>query len=464
MTLQVYNTLTNRKEPFETVEPGMVRMYICGPTVYGSAHIGHALSYILFDAIRRYLEYKGYAVKHVQNFTDVDDKIIKRANETGESWDRLTRRYIDEFLGEMAALNVQPAHVYPFASQEMPWIISMIEGLLEEGYAYVRNGDVYFRVSRDEDYGKLSNRRLEEQQAGARIAVDEDKEHPADFALWKASKPGEPSWESPWGPGRPGWHIECSAMNLHHLGPQIDIHGGGTDLIFPHHENEIAQTESYTGQPPFARYWLHNGMLQMGGEKMARSVGNIISIRELLERTEPDAWRLFVLSSHYRRPVTYTSEAFGAAERGLERFKAALKPATDGGREDASGLLERARATRTAFEEAMDEDFNTAAALGILFELAKAINAARDAGQGGPAFEESKAILRELLSVLGFALEEREKSPSADAAPFIELLLETRSKLRQARQWTLADEIRDRLSDLGVKLEDTPGGTTWRMG
>jgi len=463
VALRVYNTLTNRKEPFETIEPGKVKMYICGPTVYGSAHIGHALSYILFDAIRRYLEYKGYEVKHVQNFTDVDDKIIKRSKETGEPWQVLTRRYIDEFLSEMDALNVERAHVYTYASQEIPFIIQMIEGLIEKSYAYVRNGNVYFRVLRDEDYGKLSNRRVEQQQAGARIAVDEEKEHPLDFALWKSAKPGEPNWESPWGPGRPGWHIECSAMNLHHLGPQIDIHGGGTDLIFPHHENEIAQSESYTGCVPFARYWLHNGMLQFGGEKMARSVGNLISIKEFLQRSEPDAWRLFVLSSHYRHPVTYTREAFAAAERGLERFQAALQPANPGATGDASNLLDRAQATRAAFEAAMDDDFNTAAALGVLFELAKAINAARDAGQGGPAFEEAQEVLRTLLSVLGFRLEEVAGPQAADAAPFIELLIETRSRLRQARQWALADEIRDRLGELGVVLEDTPGGTKWRV-
>jgi cysteinyl-tRNA synthetase len=460
--LHVHNTLTNQLEPFTPLEPGKVKMYVCGPTVYGGAHIGHALSYIQFDMIRRYLEWRRYAVTHVQNFTDVDDKIINRANQTGEPWQELTSRYIADFLEQMDALNVQRAHAYPHASQEIPHMISMIEGLVEQGYAYASDGDVYFRVLRDADYGKLSNQRLDQQQAGLRAIVAGDKEHAKDFALWKAAKPGEPAWDSPWGPGRPGWHIECSAINLHHLGPQIDIHGGGTDLIFPHHENEIAQTESYTGQP-FARYWLHNGLLQLGEEKMSRSVGNLIGINELLQQYDADVYRLFVLSSHYRRPVTFRPDVLETAQRGLERLKTALRPAartTDTSDPDRLAAVESIQA---AFEAAMDEDFNAPKALGFLFDFVRVINTWRDDGQIGPAFEQAQARVRHLLGILGFRLDDRSEPARHDIAPFVDLLIDVRLKLREAKQWELADEIRDRLETLGVVLQDTPTGTEWQI-
>src|SRR6266496_3566933 len=298
--IRLYNTLTRKKEDFQTLEPNLVKLYVCGVTVYNDAHVGHAMSALVFDVIRRYLEYRGYKVKHVMNYTDVDDKIINRASQLGEEPLKLSQRYIEDYTNDLKKLNVLPATSNPQVSRTMPLIIQFIQDLIEKGYAYAAdNGDVYFRVTKDEGYGKLSGRRLEDMQAGARIEVGEAKEHPMDFALWKAAKPGEIFWESPWGHGRPGWHIECSAMNLAELGEQIDIHGGGNDLIFPHHENEIAQTESYTGKP-FARYWVHNGMLQLGGEKMSKSLGNIVSIKEFLKKRDADVMRMLVLSGYYR--------------------------------------------------------------------------------------------------------------------------------------------------------------------
>ena len=330
MSIKIYNTLTRKKEPFETIKSGLVRMYVCGPTVYNQAHIGHAMSALVFDIIRRYLEYRGYEVEHAMNFTDVDDKIIARAKREGVDPFQLAEGYIVDFRHNLEDLNILPATFNPRATQEMDQIITMIQGLIDKGYAYpAPNGDVYFRVQRDEDYGKLSGRHLDDMRAGARIEVGEDKEHPMDFALWKAAKPDEPYWESPWGRGRPGWHIECSAMNLHHLGEQIDLHGGGNDLIFPHHENEIAQTESYTGLP-FARYWVHNGMLQLSGEKMSKSTGNLITIDEFLETYDADALRFLVLNSSYRGPLTFTKEVVAQAENALDRLRSALRPALPG--------------------------------------------------------------------------------------------------------------------------------------
>ena len=304
MGLTIYNTLTRKKESFETLEPGKVRMYVCGPTVYDKAHVGHAMSALVFDIMRRYLEYKGFQVRHVMNFTDVDDKIIQRAEQKGMDPFTLGRMYIDEFQQHLLDLNILPATINPKATEEIDQIIKMISGLIQKGYAYQADGDVYFRVVEDKGYGKLSSRRLDDMQAGSRISVDERKEHPMDFALWKSARPGEPSWDSPWSAGRPGWHIECSAMNLRHLGEQIDIHGGGNDLIFPHHENEIAQSESFTGKQ-FARYWVHNGMLQLSGEKMSKSTGNLVTIEAFLSEHSGDTLRMMVLNSGYRGPLTF---------------------------------------------------------------------------------------------------------------------------------------------------------------
>lgn len=468
MSIRVYNTLSREKEDFVPLEDKRVRMYVCGPTVYASAHIGHAMSYILFDAIRRYLEYRGYDVRHVQNFTDVDDKIINRANQEGIPPTELAERYIREFLTESQELNLLPAHVYPRASREIGPIISIIETLIEQGHAYVVEGDVYFRVTSKEDYGKLSHRTLEEMQAGERVEVDVRKEHPMDFALWKSAKPGEPAWESPWGPGRPGWHIECSAMSATYLGPQIDIHGGGQDLIFPHHENEIAQSECCTGEQPFVRYWLHNGLLQMGGQKMAKSVGNLITIRQILDKYDADALRLFVLSSYYRRPLTYTEDSLPSAARAVERIRTVFRQKEGEQPVEASqavtdALLTAAHQAKEAFVAAMDDDFNTAQAIGYLFDLVREINRGREQGASAGALVEAKGILAELAGVLGFRLEPPRGEREMEAAPFIDLLIAVRAGLRSRKQWDLADDVRNRLAGLGVTLEDKPDGTIWRL-
>jgi len=463
MALQVYNTLTRRKEPFETIEPGKVSMYVCGPTVYDKAHVGHAMSAIVFDMVRRYLQYKGYDVIHVMNFTDVDDKIIKRAQETGDDPFAISQRYVDEFHRHIDELRVLPATVYPRVSDTIPEIVEMVQTLQESRYAYPTDGGVYFRVRQDDDYGKLSRRKLDDVLAGTRVEVGENKEDPNDFALWKAQKPGEPAWPSPWGPGRPGWHIECSAMALKHLGERIDIHGGGNDLIFPHHENEIAQTESYTGQS-FARYWMHNGMLQLSGEKMSKSLGNLVTVDEFLADHEADVLRLLILSSHYRKPLAFNATVIEDNARALARLRSALRPAAGQAASGAEAdvLAAAAAQARAGFGESMDDDFNTAGALGYLFELVTAINRARDAGVGGEPFAAAQATLLELTGVLGLQLETAQPQ-GAEAAPFIELLLELRAKLRVVKQYALADEVRNRLTDLGVVVEDTREGSTWRM-
>ncbi|MEN9935741.1 MAG: hypothetical protein RLZZ387_2320 [Chloroflexota bacterium] len=471
MTVHIYNTLTRAKEPLETIEPGLVKMYICGVTVYDRAHIGHAMSAIVFDIVRRYLEYRGLQVRHIVNFTDVDDKIITRANQLGRDPKELAESYVAEFMEDLAALNVQRASAYPRATETMAEIQRFIAGLIESDHAYAADGDVYFSVLSDPDYGRLSGRSVEDMIAGTRFDVDERKRHPADFALWKAAKPGEPFWESPWGNGRPGWHIECSAMNLKELGEQIDIHGGGTDLIFPHHENEIAQSESLTGKR-FARYWMHNGMLQIQTrtpdgalkmEKMSKSLGNVVTIREFLTQHPADVLRLIVLSSSYRSPLAFGEEIAADNERKLARIRSALAPATGTQQEGdaAAKLSQTVETTRAGFAAAMDDDFNTAGAVAALFELVRAVNTARDAGVGGTPFEHAQAALRELAGVLGLTLEAPE-SAAQEAAPFIELLIELRAELRKAKQFQIADMVRNRLTDLGVTLEDTPQGTRWK--
>ena len=464
--LKVYNTLTRKTEEFQTLEPGVVKMYVCGVTVYNDAHVGHAMSALVFDIIRRYLEFRGYKVKHVMNFTDVDDKIINRANALGEDPFALAQRYIDDYRQNLADLNILPASSNPRATQTMKEIIGMVQGLIDKGYAYpASNGDVYFRVDKDPHYGKLSGRKLEEMQAGARIEVGEAKDHPMDFALWKAVKPGEPFWESPWGKGRPGWHIECSAMNLAELGEQIDIHGGGNDLIFPHHENEIAQSECYTGKP-FARYWMHNGMLQLGGEKMSKSLGNIVSIKEFLSKRDADVMRMLVLNGTYRAPLMFNDETLDAAAKNVDRLKSGLRAGAASSKglspEDVTLLSDAANAARTNFTEAMDNDFNTAGAVAALFELVKAINTARDNGATTEQLAAGQNTLRTLAGVLGLRLQE--KKGSADADPFVNLLVEVRTEARKQKQWAMSDLIRDRLKELGVTIEDSKDGTTWRWG
>ncbi len=461
--IRLYNTLTRKKEDFQTLEPGVVKMYVCGVTVYNDAHVGHAMSSLVFDIIRRHLEYRGYNVRHVMNFTDVDDKIINRANQLGVDPLSLSQKYIADYRQNLLDLNILPATTTPQVSKTMPDIIAFVQGLIEKGYAYAaENGDVYFRVTHDEDYGRLSGRKLEDMQAGARIEVEEAKEHPMDFALWKAAKPGEISWQSPWGHGRPGWHIECSAMNLVELGEQIDIHGGGNDLIFPHHENEIAQTESYTGKL-FARYWVHNGMLQLGGEKMSKSLGNIISIKEFLGKRDADVMRMLVLNGSYRAPLVFNDETLDAAAKGLDRIKSALKPALPGAKglpaESAAALAAASETVKKSFTDAMDDDFNTAGALGGIFDFVRAINTARDTGASDADLSDAQTLLRELTGVFGLRLSEKTGSGGAD--PFIDLLLEVRGEARKQKMWALSDLIRDRLKDLGVTVEDSKEGSSW---
>ena len=463
MTLKIYNTLSRTKEEFSTIEPGKVRMYVCGPTVYAEAHLGHAMSALVFDIARRYLEYKGYDVRYVMNFTDVDDKIINKANDLGVDPFRLAQQYIDGYKRNLEALNIKTATVNPRATEDMPQIIQMIQQLIEKESAYVVDGDVYYSVDSDDDYGKLSGRSLQTMNAGSRIQVDERKEHPMDFALWKSAKPGEPAWESPWGLGRPGWHIECSAMNMVHLGEQIDIHGGGNDLIFPHHENEIAQTESITGKP-FARYWMHNGMMGLKDEKMSKSVGNMITIDQFLSQHPGDVMRLWVLNGSYRSPLTYNEAVVEQTTQGYKRLLSAKKAALPGAKglseSDQLKLQEVSEHARQAFIEAMDDDFNTSSAMAAIYELVKIINQARADGANDTQLEQAQSVFVELTGTLGLVLsEESSQGTSADA--FIDLLVALRRDLRAEKNWKMSDKIRDELKSLGVILEDGKDGTTW---
>jgi len=493
--MKVSNTLSGEKEEFRP-QSDEVRMYVCGVTPYDEAHLGHAMSYIIFDVIRRYLQFRGYKVKYVQNVTDIDDKIINRANRLGISPRELADKFTQSYFEDMAALNIGRPDVTPYATEEIPKMIEIVQGLIDKGYAYPAQGSVYFRVRNVPDYGKLSHRNLESMMAGISIEPGEEKEHPMDFVLWKASKPDEPTWDSPWGPGRPGWHIECSAMSLKYLGDTIDIHGGGQDLVFPHHENEIAQSESFTGVKPFVKYWLHNGMVQLGGEKMSKSLGNLITIKQALEKYSPDAIRIFVLGSHYRGPLTYAEEILEAAERGAERLRQTANNTVSGKKTNKKIDAEH---YRQRFIEAMDDDFNTAQALATLFDLAREINKYDSEGANA---DKARETLRELGGVLGLTFKEAERKP-LDAMPFIEFgrskifpkiraaksdklfvelektfnsqdagaedaafyikgMLDVRHKLRNEKQFQLADEIRDGLTELGIILEDTPQGTVWK--
>ena len=463
--LRVYNTLSRKKEEFQTLEPGKVRMYVCGVTVYNDAHVGHAMFALVFDIVRRYLEYRGYVVRHVMNFTDVDDKIIQRANQLEEDPFTLAQRYIDDYRQNLVDLNILPATSNPRATQAMGEIQSMIKGLIDKGFAYPSaNGDVYFRVTSFADYGKLSGRRLDDMQAGSRIEIGEEKEHPMDFALWKAAKPGEPAWDSPWGKGRPGWHIECSAMNLSELGEQIDIHGGGNDLVFPHHENEIAQSESYTGKP-FARYWMHNGMLQLGGEKMSKSLGNIVSIKEFLGMWEADVMRMLILNGSYRAPLVFNEETLDSAAKGLERLRSGLKPASPSAKGLAPGavsaLANQCETTHQAFGESMDDDFNTSGALATMFELVRAINTARDHDATNEQLQIAQETLQILSGVVGLRLGEKKAMSSDIDENWVLMKINERNEARKNKDWTTSDKIRDELLEKGIKLEDTKDGTSW---
>ena len=452
--MKIHNTLSGKTEDFVALD-GKVNMYVCGITPYSASHIGHAMMSVIFDVVRRYLEFKGYDVRHIQNFTDIDDKMILAANSTGIDVADLAESNITDYLAEMDALNVARAHEYPRATAEIGKITEIIAKLIEKGYAYPVAGDVYFRVNQDEDYGKLSNRDLDGLIAGARVEVDERKENAMDFALWKSQKPGEPAWDSPWGMGRPGWHIECSAMAIKYLGSSIDIHGGGRDLIFPHHENEIAQSESFTDEVPFSRFWMHNGMLRLGEDKMSKSIGNIVTVGEALSSYSPDALRLFFLSSHYRAPLLYTEANVAGQERALERLKNAVRPASAA----SVGSTIDVSPAKAQFVEAMDDDFNTPRALAAMFDLAREINRGKDEGADVLGAQDT---LRELSGVLGISLDGT--AETSGAGPFVQMLVNVRTELRAARQFDIADSIRDRLSELGVTIEDTPEGTEWRIG
>ena len=452
--MKLYNTLTGDLSEFAPADGKTVKMYVCGVTPYSSTHVGHALSYVAFDVLRRYLEYLGYEVRHVQNFTDVDDKIIQRANDQGIDPEELAEQYIEDFYRGMDALNIQRAHVYPRATQEIGPIVETISTLIDGGYAYPVAGDVYFRVLNSPGYGKLGRRTLDSMQAGARVQVDENKEHPMDFALWKGARPGEPSWPSPWGPGRPGWHIECSSMSMTYLGESLDIHGGGQDLIFPHHENEIAQSEASTGAVPFSRYWVHNGLLQLGDDKMSKSLGNLVSLEDALAEYSPDTMRLYFLSSHYRSPLRYSDEGCAAMERSLDRLRHALRPAAAG-----EGAVLDAAPYEEQFLDAMNEDLNTSRAVAAMFDLAREINRGKDAAR---PIDDAQDCLQRLGGILGLTFEDRPETAGGPAvAPFIELLLETRAQLRQAKQYEQADRIREGLESRGVVVEDTANGPVW---
>lgn len=499
--IAVYDTMSRSKRELQLREPGTVTVYVCGVTPYDDAHIGHARPSVVWDAIRRYLEYRGYRVRMVQNFTDIDDKVIARARELGCDPLELSDRYVRRYLEDMAALGVRPADHYPRVSQHIDDIVEMIRVLLEKGYAYASGGDVYFRVSSFPGYGKLSGRSVEELRAGARVEPGEAKENPEDFALWKAAKPGEPAWPSPWGPGRPGWHIECSAMSLRYLGSGFDMHGGGAELIFPHHENEIAQSEAFTGRAPFVRHWVHNGLVTMREEKMSKSLKNFVTVRELLQKFPAGAIRLYLLSAHYRAPMEFDMARLQEATRAWERLQNAVRSldevlageiATDrDGLEAAVNLGAESDRARERFREAMDDDFNTPQALAALFDLARASNAAvslilrggpmRLSGEAREGLARARRAFAQLGGVLGVVPPEETTAGENVPAPaatratqgladeagvrwqeLLDVLLEVRSRARQEKNWALADFIREKLGAMGITLEDTPLGTRWR--
>ena len=452
--MRLYNSLSQQIEEVGFDKSSNVNMYVCGVTPYSASHLGHAMCAVVFDVLRRYIEYKGYKVTHVQNFTDIDDKMIDSANGQGISVEELANRNISEYLKELNTLNVKEATPYPRATQEIPSIISLIHGLVKKNYAYESDGDVYFRVREDEDYGKLSGRRLDDLIAGARIDPTELKEYPGDFALWKKKKPGEPYWDSPWGQGRPGWHIECSAMSLSYLENRIDIHGGGQDLVFPHHENEIAQSESYTGQIPFSRFWVHNGTLNFDGDKMSKSLGNIFSTKHAIDKFSPDALRLFFLSSHYRSPLLFNEDSINSQERALARIRKSLSnPSGTGESLNAAPYLEK-------FVSAMDQDLNTPQALGAIFDLARAIN--KTSSEYGDVASSQRELLT-LTKILGLTLKYEEASQDKSAQAYIQLLVDVRTSLRFKKQFEIADLIRDELAKNGVSIDDSQSGSEWKF-
>lgn len=472
MTLRVYNTLTRKKEDFQPITPGKVRMYVCGPTVYDYCHIGHARSVVVFDVVAKYFREKGLEVTYVRNFTDVDDKIINKANDTGMTSEQVAEKFIEEFYKDMGAIGIEKADVEPRATEHIDDIINVVKILIEKGHAYELEGDVYFEVSTFESYGKLSGRKLEDMEAGARIGIDERKRSPHDFALWKSAKPGEPFWESPWGKGRPGWHIECSAMSKAFLGESFDIHGGGKDLVFPHHENEIAQSEAAFGVS-FANYWMHNGFVNINSEKMSKSLGNFLMIKDVLKSFHPEALRIFLLSSHYRNPVDYTHQYIEESELGLEKIYGLLLRI-----EEAGILPEPYGDLWSRFCESMDDDFNTAKAIGFIFESVRNTNRILD--QADINETDKKAVsgefhaLKKIGHILGLFNESpadflnKKKSRAIESgridAEEIERFIVERRESRKAKNFARADEIRQILKEKNITLEDKSDGTTiWKI-
>jgi len=475
MGIKCYNTLSGKKEEFEPIQPGKVGIYVCGVTVYDLCHIGHARSQIAFDVIVRYLKYRGYEVKYVRNFTDIDDKIIKRAREENLDWKEVAEKYIREFYNDFDKLFMIKPDVEPRVTEHIEDIINVVKILIDKGYAYVVDGDVYFSVKKFKDYGKLSKRSTEEMLAGARVEPDEKKEDPLDFALWKRSKDGEPGWESPWGRGRPGWHIECTVMSTKYLGKTFDIHGGGMDLIFPHHENEIAQAECAFGQK-YVKYWIHNGFVNINKEKMSKSTGLFFTIRDVLKKTDPEVLRFFLLSKHYRSPLDFSEEGLKESWRALLKFygtllqiKEKLKdvyatvPCTD---DYVKSFIER-------FVNAMDDDFNTAKAIGIVFDTLSHISSINEKEKLGPCYVEFVKAIKEVSEVLGVFMSEPEdffKRTNTIMANLknldikeIEALIHQRAEFRKMKNFEKADEIRGKLKEMGIVLEDTPSGTRWRF-
>ena len=482
--MKIYNTMTGRKEEFVTVVPRKVGIYACGVTVYDFCHVGHARSAIVFDVIRRYFRYKGYDVTYVRNFTDIDDKIINRARQEGIPWDAVADKYTDEYYRDMDRLGVQRADIEPRATEHIPEIVNIISGLIEKGFAYASQGSVYFAVDKFPGYGKLSKRNKEEMIAGARVGVDEKKRNPLDFALWKNSKDGEPSWASPWGMGRPGWHIECTAMSVKYLGESFDIHGGGADLLFPHHENEIAQSEAFTGKP-FVKYWVHNGFITIDKEKMSKSLGNFFTIREVLDKFDPEVVRFFLLSTHYRSPIEFSDEQLREAESSADRYYSTIvrmndfiekEHGTGRGPSDAAKMFAEALSPfREKLEQAMDDDFNTALALGHIFELVRELNRFLDNRPSGYADRELLLKTREVLSEAADILNIFNREPYEWYLSLMETKkiglsekevlrkIRERRDARQRKDWHLADAIRKELEEKRIVLEDKKDRTDWKV-
>ncbi len=466
--IRIYNTLSKKKEDFIPLEEGKVRMYVCGPTVYNFIHIGNARPMIVFDTVRRYMEHKGYEVNFVSNFTDVDDKIIKKANEEGVSAEEISGRYIEECKKDMEGMNIRPATTHPLATQEIDGMIGMISSLMEKGYAYAVNGTVYFRTRRFEEYGKLSHKNLDDLQAGSRsllVSGEDEKEDPLDFVLWKPKKEGEPYWVSPWGDGRPGWHIECSVMSRKYLGEQIDIHGGGEDLVFPHHENEIAQSEACSGME-FARYWMHNAFLNIDNRKMSKSLGNFFTVREISEKYDLQILRFFMLNAHYRSPLNFSAELMEASKNALKRIRTAVDnlkyiaehaSACELTEEEAKFIKETDK-FEADFDRSMDDDFNTADAIAAVFDLVKFANTHAAEGSSRAFAQALSDKIQSLCDILGIITEKKEELLDAD----IEELIEERQAARKAKNFARADEIRNLLLEKGIILEDTREGVKWK--